>query len=414
MMAILSFRPAPIVIGALTVAVALAPRLVAGQESDPRPAAGARLGPLQIDPTIGVLVGLDTNVLNEAENAKRDYMVRLNPQARVAMRVARARLTATVAAPIQHFRVYTDQDTNGVRGDLRVEFPLNRFKPYVNEGLKSSERTGPEIDARVPRVEQILGVGTDVTLSRRITLTLGAERTVSSFGADALYDNVNLSQALDRRGESAAFALRYAVTSLTRLVVTADRSRERFDFQPERDSDSLRVLPGIEFDPAAFIRGKASVGYRRFDVADQRLVDFSGAVASVDLSSTIRDVTLLSGSVRRDVAYSYDPVEPYYVVNGIAAAITQSIAERWRVTVQGERQRLNYRGIALGRGANVGTSEFSATRIDQLYTLSGGLQYRIRRNLGVGIVVESSRRLSGMVRREYKGTRVLSSVTYGS
>ncbi|RPI51810.1 MAG: hypothetical protein EHM55_18015 [Acidobacteria bacterium] len=414
-MAVSSFVRTRIVIGAVALAFASAPRAAAGQASDPPPATGARVGPLQIDPTIAVSVGLDTNVLNEAEHAKRDYMVRVNPQARVAMRLARATVAATVAAPMHHFRVYTDQDSNGVRGELRLELRLNRFKPYVNEGfVKSSERSGPEIDARVPRVEHILGVGTEVTLSRRFTLTLGAERTVSSFGGNAFYDNVNLSQALDRRGESAAIAVRYAITSLTRLVVTADRVRERFDFQRERNSDSLRVLPGIEFDPAAFIRGKATVGFRRFDVADGRLEDFSGAIASVDLSSTIRDGTLLAASVRRDVAYSYDPIEPYYVVDGIAAAMTQSIAERWRITVQGERQRLSYRGIDFGRPTSFDSAERSTPRVDQLYTLSGGMQYRIRQNLGVGIVVESSRRLSGMVRREYKGTRFLSAVTYGS
>jgi hypothetical protein len=394
----------------LGVAVFLAtPAAAAGQSSDPPRASGTRMGPMHVEPLVDLSAGLDTNVLNEAEDAKRDYVIRFNPQARIAMGLSRLRMTATVSAPMHHFRLYNDQDSNGVRGEVRVDLSLNRLKPFVNEGfVRSSERTGPEIDARVAHAEQIFGAGTDVTLSRRFTLTASVERSISSFGADAIFDTVNLSQMLDRRGDTAGIALRYAVTSLTKLVMTADWVSERFDFQHERDSDSLRVLPGIEFDPAAFIHGKAIVGYRRFDITDARLDDFSGMVASVDLASTIRDMTVLAVSVSRDVAYSYDPIAPYYVINGVGASITQSIAERWRVTLQADRQRLNYEEVGFDRIAP------SAPRIDQLYTLGGGLQFRIRRNLGVGVVMETSRRLSGMVRREYQGTRIFSSITYGS
>ena len=97
----------------------------------------------------------------------------------------------------------------------------------------------------------------------------------------------------------------------------AEQQRDRFVLSPQRDADGLRVVTGFEFKPFALISGKGVVGYRQFDTLSAVVPDYTGPVASADLAYVLR-ATRITARVERDVTYSFEELEPYYLLTDLA------------------------------------------------------------------------------------------------
>src|SRR5206468_3084305 len=84
--------------------------------------------------------------------------------------------------------------------------------------------------------------------------------------------------ASERNRESTQYGvtLREQITTLTSVTFSTQRSRDRFEFSPLRDSDFTSGLVSVSFDPAALINGSASFGYTKFQPADASLQPFNG------------------------------------------------------------------------------------------------------------------------------------------
>lgn len=97
------------------------------------------------------------------------------------------------------------------------------------------------------------------------------------FDADAVFLGTPLAEVLNRDTNAVSTAVRYRLTPLTTLLITGEASRDRFTLSPERDADSLLLLPGAELNHRALISG-AHVGYRRVRPLDDRVPKISGVV----------------------------------------------------------------------------------------------------------------------------------------
>ena len=217
----------------------------------------------------------------------------------------------------------------------------------------------------------------------------------------------------------ASFSLRYQATALTTFVVQADAVREMFDSSPVRDSESIRVAPGVEFDPRALIGGRAFVGYRRFIITSGLAPRFTGVVAAVELSSTIRRATRLSVTASRDVAYSYDITSAYYLLTGVGAGVTHRLSENWELKAQVGLQNLNYERWAIpatvpSPADDLPLAPVLPPRFETVEFYQGGIGYRLTQNMRLGATYDHSRRTSTRVLRPYEGTRILSTFSYGS
>ena len=96
-----------------------------------------------------------------------------------------------------------------------------------------------------------------------------------------------LAPALNRASDTEQLQVRYKLTPLTTFVVAAQGVQDRFEFEPVRDADSIRVLPGFEFKPFALISGTVAVGYRWFNPQDRVLPAYQGIIAAVDAKYSI-------------------------------------------------------------------------------------------------------------------------------
>jgi hypothetical protein len=396
-------------IAPLTLLLCLAGVDASAQERlDPAASARFRLGPVGFTPVIELRnVGVDSNVFNEpaAGEPQSDFTATLAPGIKSWLRVGRARLSAEQRVGLVYFQRFDSQRSVNADGLYRLEVPLARVTPYVSHTLLyTRDRPGFEIDVRARRTESTVAAGADVEVGSRLSTGIAVRRGRHEYSAHETFQGAYLRELLNRDFESIELVVRHKATPLTTLVLLGESRRERFDESPVRDVDSVRIMPGVEFDQFAIISGKGFVGFRRMDFRSPDVPDFAGLVASGDLGYRLLGTTRFDLNLLRDIAYSYQVDEPYYVQTGATLSVTQVVKAGWDVVGRVGRQRLAYERRA---GAVV-----VGDRVDGVWIVGGGAGYRFSQGLRLGINVDSYRRRSDSARREYDGLLVGSTVTY--
>lgn len=393
------------------VAQGFSPVLASAQDDQPDPFKTARIrfGPLAFSPTVSITdVGLDTNVFNDSSDPKRDFTATLSPGANVWFRFGRARLTAVGNVGFQYFYDYAKERAINTRDSLRLDVFFAHLVPYAAATyISTRERQGFEVDARARRWERGITVGADVLLSRRATFGLSARRTAVAYGADAEFLGTSLREALDGKNDVLTGRVRYKLTPLTTSVLEVDAERRRFDFSPVKNADSVRVLAGLDLDAAALIDGSVRVGYRKLDMLSQTAPNYRGLVASVGLGYTLLGITRFSVQLQRDIQYSFEFAQPYYVLLGGDLTVTQRVGGPFDVQGRLGADRLDYRQLAAGTIAAPG-------RTDTVRIYGAGLGYHLSQGARVGVNVDWQRRQSLSAGREYHGLRLGTSFTIGS
>jgi len=117
-------------------------------------------------------------------------------------------------------------------------------------------------------------------------------------------------------------------------------------------------------------------------------------------------ITKFAVNGTRDIQYSYDIDQPYYLQTGINLEITQQIAGPLEAVGRAGTARLVYQDRT---DAIVAVSN----RVDHVETYGGGLGYRVGPDTRIGINIDQYEGLSPVIGRQYKGLRYGVSVTYG-
>jgi hypothetical protein len=362
-----------------------------------------RLGPVRFTPTVTITqLGVDTNVFNEAENPREDFTAQFGPKVLFWMRVGRGVVSGDAGLDYFYFQKYDSQRSFGTSERLRFEYPIGRLTPfgeitYVN----TRQRQGYEIDARARRTEVTGRGGLDVRVGGKTTLrALGGHETYRFESEDTLVGS-SLSSELDRDTDKVEVAMRRELTPLTTFVVSAEQRWDRFLYSPLRDADGLRITPGFEFKPFALIDGRAFVGYRHFRTLSAEVPDYTGPAVAVDLGYTVR-ATRITGKLNRDVNYSFDEIEPYYVQTDASLTIVQRITSHWDVKGSVLRALLDYEAVAV-----------TDARTDKVWQYGFGGGYRLGETVRFGVDALHVTRESIRPGRAYDGWRIGGTIDYG-
>jgi hypothetical protein len=352
-------------------------------------------------------IGVDTNVFNDAQEPQRDTTATFGPGAEYWVRAGRARISAKSDVQYNWFRDFANQRSLSTNNDLKIEFPMARVTPFVDGVFDHGRvRPGYEIDTRAFRTDSGGGGGIDVDITPKTGVRLETHRRRLKYREDEFFFGNSLQETLNRRTDSVGVSWRQRLTPLTTLVVLSEYEKERFDFQSSRDAKGVRVMPGFEFDPFALIGGKVFVGFRSFDTTDPLLPNYSGVVADVEANYRARS-TRFDIRVQRDVDYSAEELEPYYLLTDAGVKVTQKITQRWDMVGTVSRQWLDYQRIEGLAVSNV------PSHADHSYRVGGGVGCLLGSSVRVGVDVAYYRRNSPLAAREYDGLRVGGSFTYG-
>jgi hypothetical protein len=215
---------------------------------------------------------------------------------------------------------------------------------------------------------------------------------------------VDLTRTLNSRTDSIDAGVQLLLTPLTTLSMTTSFQQDRFAAAPERDADTLRLLPSLQFDPTSLVRGSVAIGYRHFRPLNPELPGYSGVLVQVGVGYTLMGRTKFDVDVGRDVQYSFEDLEPYYLSTGGRLTVTHQLVGPLDIQALAGRQTMAYRH-----------RQFQGDqRRDQVETFGGGAGYRLRANTRLGVTWEVNRRTSVLDERRYVRRRIYASLTYGS
>lgn len=378
---------------------------------DPGADAAIHLGPVGLTPRLALRnIGIDSNVLNASGSPQRDFTATFAPGADLWLSIGRARLSSRTDVGWIYFKELADQRSFEINQQGRLDLVLTRLVPHVGGGyLRTRQRPNLEIDARALRTTTSGDGGVLFRAGPKLSVDTSLAYRNFEYAEEQAIENVRLATALNHTEQEVTGTVRYVLTPLTTFVLLITDEHDRFQFSPLRDSNSSRIAPGLEFKPFALISGKASAGYRHFDALSASVPDYSGLVAAVDVTYTMRDATRFAVVFNRDVEYSFELTSPYYVSHGGGVTLTQAIGTSWDAIGRVSRTTLSYQALAEVTGAGLEI----ASRSDRVFTYGGGLGCRTAANLHFGIDADWTERSSVLAGRSYTGFRLGGSVTYG-
>lgn len=383
--------------------------LFAQDEPDPVETASMRVGVVALTPTISLTeLGVDTNVFRQSdqEDPESDFTFTVSPQSDFWIRTGRGLLSLNGTLEFVYFNKFESERSVNGSGSVEYEYPFNRVRPFGSfSGLNTRQRPGFEVDVRARRFEATSRLGFDVRVGSKSFVELAGRRQDVSYAAAEVFNGQALRQSLNRTLEAADLTWRQRLTPLTTWSVRASGERTRFEFSNERNSDSARVETGFDLGQFALIRGSAFVGYLWLTPADGgTLPDYSGPTAEVNVSYTAPFQTRLSLETSRDVDYSFELANPYYVQTGWTVTVTQRVLGPWDFQVLGGRYRLNYAGEPLPSGED---------RLDRVDRVGGGIGYTLGQDVRLSFDVQSIERQSEVPGRDYNTLRAGFSGNYG-
>jgi hypothetical protein len=295
-------------------------------ESGPDPAkVRVRVGPLWMNPTVSLTnLGVDDNVFNEPDDLspKRDVTFTVTPATDLWVRMGRSWVSGAIKEDLVWYQKYATERAANSTYKLGWNVPLNRLVVDVGASyLNARDRPGYEIDVRALRTEAAYKGAVEIRALSKTFFGVRAERQQIDLDKDAVFLGANLQSELNHVTNSAGVTIRHQLTPLTSVSLVASRSQDRFEFSSLRDSDSDAVDATLAFDPFALIKGSATVGYRNFHPRSTGVEDYKGLTAAVDLSYSLLGATRFSVRVLRDVKYSFDVNQPYYLETGVDGSI---------------------------------------------------------------------------------------------
>ncbi len=393
---------------ALTALALVLPRQAAAQVGSGE----VDLGPVALTPTLSISsFGVDNNVFNDPTQPRQDVTATVTPQVDFGVPLGRVRWTGTTLWNLRYYQQYRDQGGLSTSNQMKLEIVSARIAPYaLGSFQKTYDRTALDVDARLHQTAYSVAAGALVRLTGKTSLDVSADQTGTSFDAADVVRDLSVRDQLNRAERRVTATGRYELTPLSTLTVTADQQWTHFQFSPERDSSGLRLMAGADLKPFALISGSVRVGLLRFSPTDPRQPGFVGPIASIDLGYTLLGATRFTAKIMRDLAYSVDDLETYYLQTGVAGSVIRQLNERWDVAVNAERQRLGARLISPdAAAADAPLIPLLGAQTVRQYGVSVG--YRFTRGVRLGLNAIAVTR-SGIPTEEYTDVRIFGSAVY--
>ncbi len=397
-------------VAVLVAACVTCSRPASGQaEPDPRADARFHVGPLYLTPTISITnLGVDNNVFNSAEAPESDFTFSLRQDLDAAVPFGRkALLTATGAVTVDYYRRFSRE--RAVSGNLvaRLEHYLSRMTIFLEAGEESTrQRPNFEIDARLRREHRSGSAGVSVRVFRKLYLEPSVAVSEARFDATAIYDGVQLRDTLGRDTRTGRLAARWRATPLTSFGLRVEAEADRFPWAPERNADTARVTAGVDMRPRALVSGSANVGVQRFRTLSRKLPDDEGLFAQATLAYRIVSSTSLELTAKRDVGYSYQVREPYYVVKMWGLVVRRHLGSSFAASLGALRNWYAYRPFDQAFPA-VEDAALKPGRVDLTWNYTASISHGSPRDRQVGVAASYVDRQSSTKRTlAYNSTRV--------
>jgi hypothetical protein len=338
-----------LVIGAAPATAQLPNSPVTMPAPPPPSFAQLRFGRVTFTPTFGVTqVGIDTNVLdlNGTANLPPDFTATLRSLFDVRFAGSTLDLRANTEVDYVYYHRYSSERALNPIIHLSAERRFsNRVAAYAQGDFGfTKERTGFELDARTRQLSKSVLIGGRLHESK-FTFDLHGSESSVAYDQNVAFEGVFLATTLNQVTQAITASAGYRLTPYTTVLLTAIASSDRFQNSPERDFGSWQEFLSLQFNPRALISGTIGAGYRTTTVLSGAAPNFSGFTPTGSLSCTLFHSTSLTVGGSRDIAASYAPNQPYFVIRQYQGAVHQALFARFDVGVAAAQQFLSYRSF---------------------------------------------------------------------
>jgi hypothetical protein len=342
-----------------------------------------------------------------ADQLTSDFTATLTPALDSRLRAGRTTALAATSVEMLYFRKAKEQRSLSFSQTGRWDVPFNRVSLFVGGArLTTHQRPNIEIDERIRQQNMSAIAGVSLRAGARTRIAVSEEQRRLRHGdEDDSPESATIARALDRRSRITRGDLAVDLTPLTTFTTAVEYTRDRFEQTGLRDSDAVSVAGGFTFKPSALISGTVQAGYKHFTPLNKSVPGFDGIIASISASYLWRDRTRISTKVRRDIDYSIEAAQPYFVTVDAEVGVTQAISSRWDVVLQTARGAIDYRGLSDADVETIG-------RQDRILRSGGGVGFRLQPGTRVGFDVTYARRTSPLDNRKYEGYHYGGSFSY--
>lgn len=357
-----------------------------------------RIGPLLMNPAINISnIGVDNNVFNDPPDSdpKRDYVATVTPLTDFWLHVGPTWVTASLIETINWFVHYSSERSANDEYRLGWNVPGSVMQFKINwDYINTRDRPGFEIDVRAGHKIITYDGSVDYKALSKTYIGVSAVRAQTRFTDATIYQGVDLQTSLNRVTTSGSVNLRHALTPLTSITFSATRSKDAFEFSPDRDSTSTSGTVSMQFTPGALFRGGVTVGYTDFQPVAGDLPGFQGVTGTWDVTYVLLGQTRFAVTGGRGVQYSYDTTQPYYVQTGVDFSVAQQLFWNFDVAARAGTTRMDYRDRA-------GVSVDVANREDRVNSVGVGIGFHMGKELRLSFNADKVGRDSKVADRNY-------------
>jgi hypothetical protein len=398
--------------GAVALSLVLAAGAAAPAQDKPKPGRH-HIGPLYVTPRLLLKdAGVDTNVFQTLNDPVKDAVMVLSPRLDGALSAGRLSLTGFGFLDVNYFRIEDEERSTDFYGEGRAEVDLGSLLLFGGGGGgQFNQRFSIDVDDRLQRQEKRANAGATFRFGRRLSLTVQGASEVFTFAPGELRQGGDIKEAMDRNTLTVTGQARYALTSKTTVLLSADALEDRFFSEPAnlpRERRSYRYLGGVELGTRALFSGRFLGGLRVFPgTLAEGSPPYQGPVLSADLTIPVARVARLHLVGERDVLYASSLVDV-----GSVAYRNAFVLERYLADVAF--------GLPAGLTALVmaGFEESTyllpypypdersfGSRVDHRYTANVGINRRFGDQIRVGAYFGFARRVSSLPLFSYEGLR---------
>jgi len=358
---------------------------------------GINVGSLNVFPSLSTYAGLTDNVLLSGSNRDTDGFAGISPALRVESDWNRHQLRARARGDFQRFFSTPRRNQNNwdlgvlsrldVRSDIAVtpEFQIGRIYETPFSGGIQSDFT-------------VLSSYLRTYAALRGSYQAGQARTTLAFDWTNLdFSTINVGNGTirsqrDRNREAwrVTGQVEYALTPSA--TVFGQLGYERVDYDnlllsgaPNRSSDAVRFLAGMNLDLAGLLRGSIGVGYthRKYDTPSL-YPTLDGFAAQVRLEYFPSELTTLSLSASRTIEDSNILGTTGYFDNRIRAQIDHEMLRNLILSGSVDYSHQNYVGTNLKNDV-VGVRGQARYLANRRLNLNSTISYTSRNRNGAGL-----------------------------
>jgi hypothetical protein len=299
----------------------------------------------------------------------------------------------------------------------QVHIVFDRFYFQAGGGaINAKQRLNTELNINVRMKENSINGLVLYQVSKETSLALQCRRLAYNF-ENLTSEEVDIRQSLNRTENYVDFKV-YVQKTRSRFYLGGEYGSYAFT-EPVasfKDSRSQGISAGVEFLPplggykgeTAGLRGSINIGYKRLNVLDPVMKDYSGLSGNTRVSLGIIKLTALHFFISLGPQFSVYSSRTYYLQTSYGAGLARSLTRN----ILFDYDFYYSRNIYSIQEVNGGDS--SEQVADRYATHSFRLNLRLRKTLEITLLANLSRRKSQLTPRPVSGQNFIGfSFTYG-